>query len=92
MGELSFGLGSLARFREFPSLVIRDQGINHLLNVPVEKEGDIVAIFADAMVGDSILVEIVGSNLFAAISGPNEAASKVATFPRQAVLLKLIKL
>lgn len=46
-----------------------DQGVDHLLDIAIHKGRRVVHVFADSVVGDAALGEVVGSNLFGSIAG-----------------------
>src|ERR1043166_6515605 len=56
-------------------LVVRDEGVDDLVERALHDEVELVDGEADAVVGDAVLFEVVGANLFvAAAAADNRAA------------------
>ena len=69
-----------------------NEGINHGLDIPIHKGNHVVHVFADAVIGDSALIKVVGAYLFAPISRSDLTSSQVASFLGESFLFDLVKL
>src|SRR5579864_3996159 len=76
-GRLSLrGLNSESSYRrgfalQLLGLVVRNQAVDDRLQLAVHDLGELMDGEADAVVGDTVLREVVGADFFAAIAGPD---------------------
>lgn len=69
-----------------------DQRVNHVLDFAIHKRGRVVGVLADAVVGDSALREVVGSDLLASVAATDLPLSDARSFGVQPILLGLKQL
>src|SRR5271166_4784908 len=67
-------------------LIVRDQGVDHGLQLAVHEFRQLVRGVADAMVSDAVLRKVVGADLLAAVAGAHHGF----TFLGQRCLLLLL--
>ena len=48
------------------------QLLNQIVNIPVHCRGDIAAAVVNAVIGDAVLWEVVGTDFFGAVASTNE--------------------
>ena len=83
---ISFAAGGDGFRLQLLRLVVRTQGVDKLVKLPLKHEVELVNGQADPMVGDSVLFEIVGADLFR----PVAAAHHGFAFGRKSVVLFLL--
>src|SRR5215204_2819716 len=74
---------------ELLGLVVRDEGVDELVERALHDEVELVDGEADAVVADAVLLEVVGANLFGAVA---RAYHRAALAGLRLVLLLLLQL
>ena len=76
---------------QFFSLIIGNQGIDHFIDIAIQKGVQLVDGHIDAVIGDPSLGEIVGADPLAAVAGTNLTFTVFGYFTLLFLLFNFIK-